>query len=496
MRTIAEVLRWRSQRHPELPAIRYDGQEISYADLNRKTNRLALGLIHELGLRPGDRVAILDKNCAAYLELLFALDKAGVVAAPINWRLTPTEVNQILEDIEPRILVVGEEFRSHGDSAEVKTLSFEEIPQIEGNDPGRDKDGTISWQFATSGTTGLPKGAMLTGHNVLNVGLCLALEMPELREGGPSLVCMPMFHLGGAGWAVWAMQEGATLVIVREIDPSNLLQIIVREKIETALLVPAVMLFLTETPGVRQADFSKFKHVVYGTAPIAPDLLERCIDIFECRFTQIYGLTETAGPFAALPFEHHKGDRLLSCGRPMFGGRARVIDENGKELPPGEIGEIVYQGENLMAGYWNRPEATEDVIRDGWFHTGDAGTVDEEGFFYVKDRIKDMIVTGSENVYPAEVEASLAAHPDIIEIAVIGVPDDRWGEKVKAIAVRRSGSSLSEQELLTWAGERLAGYKRPRSVDFVEQLPRNASGKILKRALREPYWQGRNRAVN
>ena len=496
MRTIAEVLRWRSQRHPELPAIRYDGQEISYADLNRKTNRLALGLIHELGLRPGDRVAILDKNCAAYLELLFALDKAGVVAAPINWRLTPTEVNQILEDIEPRILVVGEEFRSHGDSAEVKTLSFEEIPQIEGNDPGRDKDGTISWQFATSGTTGLPKGAMLTGHNVLNVGLCLALEMPELREGGPSLVCMPMFHLGGAGWAVWAMQEGATLVIVREIDPSNLLQIIVREKIETALLVPAVMLFLTETPGVRQADFSKFKHVVYGTAPIAPDLLERCIDIFECRFTQIYGLTETAGPFAALPFEHHKGGRLLSCGRPMFGGRARVIDENGKELPPGEIGEIVYQGENLMAGYWNRPEATEDVIRDGWFHTGDAGTVDEEGFFYVKDRIKDMIVTGSENVYPAEVEASLAAHPDIVEIAVIGVPDDRWGEKVKAVAVRRSGSSLSELELLKWAGDRLAGYKRPRSVDFVEKLPRNASGKILKRALREPYWQGRDRAVN
>ena len=496
MRTIAEVLRWRAQRHPDLPAIKYEGQETSYGDLNRKTDWLALGLIQDLGLRDGDRVAILDKNCSDYLELLFALDKAGVVAAPINWRLTPVEVNQILADIQPRLLVVGEEFRSHGKSAGVKTLSFEELPRINGDDPGRDKDGAVFWQFATSGTTGLPKGAMLTGHNVLNVGLCLALEMPELREGGPSLVCMPMFHLGGAGWAVWAMQEGATLTIVREIQPSSLLKTIVEEKIETALLVPAVMLFLTELPEVLQADFSNFRHVVYGTAPIAPDLLQRCIEIFDCRFTQIYGLTETAGPFAALPFEHHRGDKLLSCGRPMFGGRAKIVDENGRDLPPGEIGEIVYQGENLMTGYWNRPEATAEAILDGWFHTGDAGIVDQDGFFYVKDRIKDMIVTGSENVYPAEVEASLSAHPDIVEIAVIGVPDDRWGEMIKAIAVRRQGSELTESELIEWTKDRLAGYKRPRSVDFLEALPRNASGKVLKRTLREPFWKGRDRAIN
>ena len=323
MRTIAELLRWRAQRHPDLAAVIYKGETQSYHKLDVSSSALATGLIEQAGIRPGDRVAILDKNCAAYLELLFALDKAGAVAAPINWRLTPMEVGQILEDIAPKILVVGEDFRQHGEAAGITTKSFAELPRGAAKDPRLDKDGAITWQFATSGTSGLPKGAMLTGWNVLNTGLCLALEMPELREGGPSLVCMPMFHLGGAGWAIWAMQEGATLIVEREVVPAELLKTIVGYKIETALLVPSVMLFLTELQDVRDADFSNFKHIVYGTAPISPDLLTRCIEVFKSRFTQIYGLTETAGPFTALPFEHHHGERLTSCGRPMFGGRAR-----------------------------------------------------------------------------------------------------------------------------------------------------------------------------
>lgn len=495
MRTIAELLRWRAQRHPSLQAVWFEGKSQTYAELNQSSSRLAAGLVDKLGLKPGDRVGIIDKNSAAYLELFFALDKAGVVAAPINWRLTAQEVKQITDDVKPKLVVTGPEFKAHGAATGAPTMTFADLPRG-GEDPRRDVNGAVTWQFCTSGTTGLPKGAMLTGWNVLNVGICLAMEMPDLREGGRALCCMPLFHIGGGGWAIWAMQAGSTAVIVREIVPEQLLKTIVEQRIETALLVPAMMLFLTELPATLTADFSAFKHIAYGTAPISPTLLRRSIETFKCRFSQLYGLTETTGPFTSLPHEHHVGQRLLSCGRPMFGGRARVVDSNDRDLPPYEVGEVVYQGENLMAGYWQRQEATVEATRGGWFHTGDAGYMDEEGFIFLKDRIKDMIVSGSENVYPAEVEAVLMGHPEVLECAVIGVPDPKWGETVKAVVVRRSGTNLNEASLIEWTRDKLAGFKRPRSVDFIDVLPRNASGKLLKRTLREPYWVGYARRVN
>lgn len=495
MRTIAELLRWRAQRQPQLEAVWFEGKSQTYAELDRSSSALAGGLVGQLGLEPNDRIAIVDKNCAAYLELLFAIDKAGLVAAPLNWRLTPGEIWRIIQDIRPRIVVVGAEFMTHGRGSGIRTMTFDELPRG-GEDPRRDVDGAVAWQFSTSGTTGLPKGAMLTGHNVLNTGLCMALEMPEMREGGRSLVAMPMFHLGGAGWAIWSMQEGASLVIVREVVPAALLQTMVEQHIETALLVPAVMLFLTELPQCRTADFSALKHITYGTAPISPELLRRCLEIFKCRFSQVYGLTETAGPFTALTHEHHVGERLWSCGRPMFGAQARIVDANDIDLPPRQIGEIVYRGESLMVGYWGRAADTEQAMQSGWFHTGDAGYVDDNGFIFIKDRIKDMIVSGSENVYPAEIEAVLAGHPDVVEVAVIGIPDAKWGETVKAVVVKRPNTGLTEEVLIDWARDKLAGYKRPRSVDFIDVLPRNAAGKLLKRELRAPYWAGYARNVN
>jgi long-chain acyl-CoA synthetase len=495
MRTIAEMLRWRARRHPSLPAIWFEGKSQSYGELNESTSLLAAGFVEKLGLAAGDRVAILDKNSAAYLELFFALDKAGLVAAPINWRLTTHEVKQIIDDIKPKLIVTGPEFKAHGAASGVPVMTFGELPRG-GEDPMRDVDGAVCCQFCTSGTTGLPKGAMLTGWNVLNVGLCVALEIAELREGGRHLVCLPLFHIGGAGWAIWAMQEGSAAVIVREIVPETLLKIMVDQSVETALLAPTLMLFLTELPQSRMADFSALKHIVYGTAPISPDLLRRSIETFKCRFSQLYGLTETTGPFTSLTHEHHVGERLLSCGRAMLGGRVRVVDSNDNDLPPNEVGEILYQGENLMAGYWAREDATAEVMRGGWFHTGDAGYIDEEGFIFIKDRIKDMIVSGGENVYPAEVEAVLMSHAAILECAVIGVPDPKWGETVKAVVVRRADANLTEAALIEWSREKLAGYKRPRSVDFIDTLPRNASGKLLKRTLREPYWTGYTRRVN
>ena len=495
MRTIAEMLRWRARRHPSLEAVWFEGKSCTFAEFNELTSQLAAGLLDKLGLQPGDRVGILDKNSAAYFELLFALDKAGLVAAPLNWRLTAREVKQIVDDAKPKLIVTGEEFKATGAATGVPAITFADLPRG-GADPRRDRDGAVCAQFCTSGTTGLPKGAMLTGWNLLNVGFCGAFEAPEMREGGRSLVCLPLFHIGGTIWAIWALQTGSTVVIVREPLPDVLLKTMVEQRIESALLVPTLMLLMTELPAARTADFSALKVISYGTAPISPDLLRRSLDTFKCRFLQVYGLTETTGPFTALKHEEHAGERLLSCGRPMLGGRVRIVDLKGKDLPPYAIGEILYQGENLMAGYWARQDATAQAIRDGWFHTGDAGYVDDEGFIFLKDRIKDMIISGGENVYPAEVEAVLMGHPEVLECAVIGVPDAKWGETVKAVVVRRQGTRLSEAALIEWSRDKLAGFKRPSSVDFIDALPRNAAGKLLKRTLREPYWAGFARRVN
>ncbi len=495
MRTIAEMLRWRARRHPSLEAVWFDGKSYTFAEFNDSTSQLAAGLVEELGLQPGDRVSILDKNGAAYFELLFALDKAGLVAAPLNWRLTPHEIKQIVDDVKPKLIVAGPEFKATGAATGVSTMTFADLPRG-GEDPRRDADGAVSAQFCTSGTTGLPKGAMLTGWNLLNVGSAGALESPEMRQGGRSLVCLPLFHIGGTIWAIWAMQTGSTVVIVRDPLPNVLLNTMVEQRIESALLVPTLMLLMTELPASRTADFSALKLISYGTAPISPDLLRRAIETFKCRFLQVYGLTETTGPFTALSHEEHVGERLLSCGRPMLGGRVRIVDSDGKDLPPYEVGEILYQGENLMAGYWGRQDATAQAIRDGWFRTGDAGYVDAEGYIFLKDRIKDMIISGGENVYPAEVEAVLMGHPEVLECAVIGVPDAKWGETVKAVVVRRQGTSLAEAALIAWSRDKLAGFKRPSSVDFIDALPRNAAGKLLKRTLREPYWAGHTRRIN
>ncbi len=495
MRTIAELIRWRARRHPDVPATWYKGRVRSYDELNRSSSGLADGLVSKLGLQPGDRVAILDKNSDAYLELFFALDKAGLVAAPVNRRLTPPEVAAIIDDAAPKLIVTSEEFGSLCNGHGVPVLTFDELPRG-GSDPRRDTDGAVTWQFNTSGTTGQPKGAMLTGWNILNNAVVMALEMPEFREGGPFLACLPMFHIGGAGPPIWAMHQGATVVIERDAAADALLEAMLTHRVETTHLVPAVLQRLSELSRTAEAEFSHLKRIAYGAAPIAPETLRRCVELFGCKFTQLYGLTETTGPFTALPFEHHRGERLASCGRPMLGGRARIVDANGEELPLGEIGEIVYRGPNLMAGYWRRLEATEEAMRGGWFHTGDAGTMDEDGFIFIKDRIKDMIVSGGENIYPAEIEAVLAAHADVLDVAVIGVPDESWGEAVKAVVVLREDSEITAEALIAWSRERLAGYKRPRSVDFVESLPRNASGKLLKRELRKPYWEGRGRQVN
>ena len=495
MRTVAELLRWRARRHPDLPATWFQERTRTFGELDASSSALGGGLVEELGIKPGDRVAILDKNSDDYLELLFALDKAGAVGVPVNWRLTASEVGKVVDDAAPALLVVGEEFRASADQVSCRVLGFGELPR-NGGDPRRDSEEAVTWQLYTSGTTGLPKGAMLSNRNLFGLTGTIGFEAPELTEGARALVAMPLYHIGGCGWALAVLTMGSTAVVVREVVPQELLQVIAEERVNSGFLVPAVLLFLTQLPDVQGADLSCLRNILYGASPISQELLRRSIEVFQCRFTQVYGLTETTGAITALRFEDHQDERLLSCGRPMFGAEIKVVDPLDEEVPHGEIGEIVYRGSGVMEGYWGRSEDTATTIRNGWLHTGDAGTMDAKGFVYIRDRIKDMIVSGGENIYPAELESVLADHPDVADVAVIGVPDDRWGETVKAIVVTKPGRVLADQELIDWSRDRLAGFKRPRSVDFVGAIPRNPSGKILKRQLREPYWAERERQVN
>ena len=497
MRTIAELLRWRARRRPDFPITWYQGNERTLDEMNRTSTELAAGLAGELDIEPGDRVAILDKNSDDYIELLFALDKVGAVACPVNWRLTAPEVATVVGDADPKALVVGEEMRKNADQVSCRVLGFDELPRQHGGaDPRRDREDRVTWQLYTSGTTGLPKGAMLTNLNLLGLMGNLPLELEGFDEYGRSLVAMPLYHIGGSGWALAAMFAGCTAVITREFIPQEILRVIAEQKVNTAFLVPAALLFLTSLPEAQDSDFSSLKNIAYGASPITPELLKRSIDTFGCRFTQVYGLTETTGAVTYLHHDEHVGERFLSCGRSGFGHELKVVGPDDQEVPYGEIGEIVYRGPGTMAGYWRKEKDTSAAIRDGWFHTGDAGTMDGDGFIYIKDRIKDMIISGGENIYPAEVEAVLAGHPQVADVAVIGVPHDTWGEAVKAVVIARPGANLTADELIEWSHSRLAGFKRPRSVDFVDMIPRNPSGKVLKKELRAPYWQGQERAVH
>jgi acyl-CoA synthetase (AMP-forming)/AMP-acid ligase II len=349
-------------------------------------------------------------------------------------------------------------------------------------------------QLYTSGTTGLPKGVMLTNAN-LSTAVSEAGQTFSITADTVSLVAMPLFHIGGSGWANVALAKGGTDVIVPLPDPAVLLDTIEQRRVTNAFLVPAVLQMMCAVPGAEERDYSSLRSISYGASPITTVALRRSLEVFEVPLFQVYGMTETTGAITELSAEDHDpgGPRqhlMRSAGRPYPWVEVKAVDPvTGADCAAGEVGEIWTRSRQNSPGYWGKPEDTAAAFdADGWLHTGDAGYLDEEGYVFLTDRVKDMIVTGAENVYPIEVESALAEHPDVTDVAVIGVPDLRWGETVKAVVVRRPGSALTEDDLLAWAKARIAGFKRPRSVDFVDELPRNPTGKLLKRVLREPYW--------
>jgi long-chain acyl-CoA synthetase len=520
IRTVADIIREHGRARPDVAAVIYGERTLTYGDFDDRANRFANGLAAE-GVGPQDRVAYLDRNAPEFVDAMFGAAKVAAVLCPVNWRLAPPEAAFIVNDSEATVPVVGEELLPMLDAMAPELTTVKKTIVV-GDDPsGRceryddwlarqattDPGATstpddVSLQFYSSGTTGRPKGVMLTNGNLF---AGVDANNTSLRFGADSvnLVVMPTFHVAGGAWALMGLYNGVPNVLMRDVDPAAIVRVIPEYGVTHTVLVPAVIQFVLMVPGVDEADFSSMEVLVYGASPISEEVLTKAIRTFGCDFLQAYGMTETTGGCVLLPPEDHDPDgpnahRLRAAGKPGPNTEVRVVDAaTFEDVPTGEVGEIVIRSPQNMKGYWHMPQATAETILDGgWLRTGDAGYLDADGYVYIHDRVKDMIISGGENVYPAEVENALMAHPDIADVAVIGVPDERWGETPKAIVVRAPGRDVSAEDVIAFARGRVAHYKCPRSVDFVDALPRNPSGKVLKKDLRAPYWEGRERAVN
>ena len=515
------MVRARAKTRGDAIAFEFEGRQTSFAEFDIKTNRVANAL-NALGVKPRERIAYLGKNSDIYFELLLGAMKANVVMAPVNWRLAGPEIAFIVEDCKAPVLFVGPEFIEPGPqhpAATARACAPSSRPKAARRTGRILRPGATRRAATTRRSPIEPQGhrdpALHLRHHRQAEGrdavACqfshpgarpAATEKPDWNKwtkDDVSLVAMPVFHIGGSGWGVLGLYHGAKGVIAREFDPTKVLDFFEQSGITKLFMVPAAMQFVVRQPRAREVDFSKLKYMLYGASPIPAALLKECIEVFKCGFVQMYGMTETTGTIVALPPEDHvEGlDRMRSAGKALPGVELAILDADGNRLPPGEVGEIATRSGSNMAGYWNLPEATAKTLdSDGWLRTGDAGYLDKDGYLYIHDRIKDMIISGGENIYPAEVESAICDHPDVAEVAVVGVPDDKWGEAVKAIVVMKPGKKATPSDIINFTRERIAGFKTPKSVDFIEALPRNASGKILRRHLRDPYWAGKDRQVN
>ncbi|MEY4251299.1 MAG: hypothetical protein RL691_180 [Actinomycetota bacterium] len=516
--TLADIIRTHGVSRASANSLIEGDRTRTWGELYERSVRVANAL-QAAGVGVQDRVAFLDKNSIEHFEVFYGCALINAVSVDINWRLAPPEVEFIVNDSAAKVLVVHADFWPVVEAIRANLTATKLIVVIGGTggdidyeswvnsgttaDPGVESvSEDVAFQLYSSGTTGRPKGVMLTNHNFF-VLLPGARTFWKLSDDMVNLVAMPLFHIGGGGWATAGQFVGSSSIILRDMDPNAVIQLIEKHKITHGFLVPAVLQFMLMMPSVKEADFSSLQLMVYGASPISLEVLTNSVETFKCDFMQVYGLTETTGATTLLPSEDHdpKGPnahRLRSCGVPAPGVEIRIIDNStGKELPAREVGEIWCKSPQVMKGYWNNPKATaESITPDGWFKTGDAGYRDEDGYIYIHDRVKDMIVSGGENVYPAEVESALMSHPAIADVAVIGVPHEKWGETVKAIVVKKADVAVTEAEIIEFSKGLLARFKCPTSVDWIDALPRNPSGKILKKDLRAPYWEGRERMVN
>lgn len=512
-----DFLEFHARIRPEADFAVMGPRALSYGEADAAANRLANAMA-AAGLQVGDRIGVLSKNCIEYLLIYFACAKAGVVPVPLNYRLAPPEWAFILGDAGARIVIARGEL-VHAIAPVKAELSVERFVAIEAEADGWESLASFTagcsdarpdrgitdehdlYQMYTSGTTGRPKGAVLQ-HRALAANMQQAQLTFQPRPGERTLIVAPMYHVAAGITMFSSLAVGGCIYVQEDFDPAAVVRAMAEERIGMALLVPVmIQLCLVNVPDAASRQYPDLRVIVYGGSAIAEQTLRSALEAFRCDFVQGYGMTElTAIATNLLPEDHRRAldgepGLLVSAGRALLGTEVRVVDAEDQPVPPGTIGEVVVRGPQVMRGYWKRPDATAEALRGGWMHTGDAGTIDAEGFLFIQDRVKDMIVTGGENVYPREIEELLYQHAAVAEAAVIGVPDATWGEAIKAIVVLRAGKSATAEELMAGLKGKLADYKHPRSVDFVAALPRNPSGKVLKRELREPYWAGQSRRV-
>ena len=499
-------------------AVKFEGDSFTFEELLARVYRLVNGL-KDLGIQKGDRIAILSQNCHQYRELFWAVALGGFMIVPINYRLAAREIAYILNDSGAKALLLSDEYSILVDSIkqELKTvkhflgiatkgeylLDYEELLRGSATRPPTSlpPPDDLVWLLYTSGTTGLPKGAMHT-HRSVTALIDAAVGSFAIDEETRSLVVTPFYALSGSGWDAICSCMGSMTVIHRNFNPVDVLETIQNERITDVHLVPVMINFIVNCPDFNNFDISSLKRITYGASPMPPELMKRAIEKIGPIFIQDLGCAE--GGLITVLFEpdhivegpKEKTRRLASCGKGLPDLDVRVLNEHGEDVKPGEVGELTVKGDTVMKGYWNMPEATADVLKDGRLRTGDLATVDEDGFIYIVDRKKDMIISGGLNIYPREIEDILFEHPAVLEAAVIGVPDEKWGESVKALVVLKPGASCDEDELIAHCKDNLGSYKKPKSVEFVDSLPRNPSGKVLKRVLREKYWTNKDRRVH
>ena len=481
---------------------------LTYGQMGERANRLARALV-EGGLKPGDRVAIFQTNCFQFAEMIYAIAKVGGIFLNLNFRLRGEEISYILSNAEPKILILGERYVDLIRNIRPK-LPFIKKYMVIGQPPSdmQGYESVISRQspapypcvpvqgddtaclIYTSGTTGLPKGAMITHANIVT-----PFTDRYSFPAGTLLLNVPMYHIAGVVSTLLPLYRGDTQVVLTQFETGIFLEIVEKEKVVATYLVPTMLQGILDHPDFPKRNLSSLKAIGYGASPMPVKLLMRAKGLLKVDYTNYYGLTESTGIVSVLSPEDHRLEgtddelekrthRLAGIGRSIPEGEVRIVDDRDRDVPMGTVGEILARGKKIMKGYWNNPKATEETLRGGWLHTGDLASRDEDGYLYLAGRKKDMIIRGGENIYPVEIENALHSHPKVLEAAVIGVPDDYWGEVVKAVIVLKPGERATSEEIIEYCRERLASYKKPAIVDFVESLPKNAMQKVLKNVLR------------
>ncbi len=512
-------LRRALQINPDGLATVFGDRRRNWREIGERVSRLAAGL-RALGANPGDRVAILSLNSDRYLELYLATAWAGAVIVPLNIRWSPLENEDALRDCRADVLVVDKAFASTGaglakalpalnlvyaDDGDVpagmesyETLLARSEPIPDAMRTGADLAGI----FYTGGTTGRSKGVMLS-HGNLMANALNALGEGLFPASATYLHAAPMFHLANGAAMYSLLLSGGSNVIIQAFTPEGVMAAVQNDRVTDVLLVPTMIQMLVDHPVLGSYNMSSLKNVIYGASPISEAVLGRAMAALpSVQFTQAYGMTELSPIATLLHWKEHTGDgrakgRHRGAGRPTLGCEVRIVDTDDEPVPRGTVGEIVARGDNVMMGYWERPEETAKAVVNGWMHTGDGGYMDDDGFIYVVDRVKDMIISGGENIYSVEVENAIAQHPAVAQCAVIGIPNEQWGEQVHAVVVSRSGAQVSAAELIEFCKTLIAGYKCPRSIEISESpLPLSGAGKILKRELRRPFWENRERLVS